>query len=179
MVMDTGPPRTKRVPTTNFTGARWENEKITPSKGHRKIQKDQIPKQTILGPKERLLRRETNHRPLQIEQMHQTTKIQNVNNESSPAATAQRMLDSGAGLERRVLARANHPKKKTLPRFPLPRAKLAIQSPSIWPKHWTTNIYKTDGSCRQSISSKRHLVPAVSGRFVNNKQLKRREHSTL
>ena len=177
--MDTGPPRTKRVPTTNITGARWENEKITPSKSHRKIKKDQIPKQTILGPKERLLRRETNHRPLQIEQMHQTTKIQNVNNESSPAATAQRMLDSSAGLERRVLARASHPKKKTLPRFPLPRTKLAIQSPSIWPKHWTTNIYKTDGSCRQSISSKRHLVPAVSGRFVNNKQLKRREHSTL
>ena len=177
--MEKCPPNQGRPPTTNITSSRLEDDKIIQTKSHRENNKNKVPKQIISGPKERRPRRETNYRPLQIKHEYKTGEVQDANNESSPAATAQGMLDSSSGLERRVLARASYTKEKTLPGFQIQRTKLAIQSPSIRSKFGTKDLYKINSSCHQNVSSRRHLVPSVFGRFTNNQQFKRRVPTTL
>ena len=112
LVLEKCPPNQRRPPTTNITSPRLEDEKIIQPKSHRKNGKNKVSEQAFPGPKERRSRRETHYRPLQIKQKYKIGDIQNANNESSPAATAQRMFDSSAGLERRVLARSSFTKKK-------------------------------------------------------------------
>ena len=174
MVLGERPTTIRRNISTNISGSRSETDQIKENKSHRKGSEDQISKSIISCTQKGLSRRETNNKPLQAEQSHKIRNIQNVNNESSSAPTAQKLLDGCARHERRVLALTSHPKEKTIPGFPLQRSKLAIQSIAVRPQYRTTNIHKIDGTCCQSDGLKGDMVHAISRRPTNCKLVRRR-----
>jgi len=74
----------RRFKSKNITALDGKMKKLYHLKVIEKTKKIKF-QSRLPGPKERLSRREANHRPHQIEQMHKIGKIQNVNNESSSA----------------------------------------------------------------------------------------------
>ena len=158
----------KKNPTEDFTKNGCTDHKATEDESHRKDIVTKMAKHTVHGTKERFNRRKTDHRSCQTERVHQTPKIQDVDNGSNQTTPTQELLDSISGSERRVLSHSNNTQEETIPRLPLQRAKLEVQSPPVWPEYRASRIYKINCSYSKSVRNKRNLVPAVPRRPTDN-----------
>ena len=168
MVMEESTTTCDRTPTGYFSKNGYTNHKVTQKESHRESHFHRMAKHTICDSKERSDRRATDHRSFETQRIHQVPNIQNVDHESNPHVTSERLLDSVSGFKRWIFSHSNKSPEETLPRFPLQLSKLAISCDALRPEYRAEDLYKADSSHCQSHGIERHLVPSIPGRLINH-----------
>ena len=164
MVLEAQTPATKETPPENIYSSRQISQGTSEEEGHRKGEETNVPVSALYSSQERLRQMETDSRPLNYQQIHKLPIIQDAVPQRSKTITPSRLLDHINRHDRWLLARPNLSKQETLPRFPLQRHRLAVQSNAFWTKHRSKNIYQVDVTCRSGDGTGGHMVPTLPGR---------------
>ena len=106
-------------------------------KSDREGQDSPVPEQDIYSPKERVHRGKTDPRPVNPQYLYKTSSIQNADIKRDQAVVTKGILDNLIGRQGRLLAYHGQSSKESLPKLPLEKPGLAVQSNAIWPERRT------------------------------------------
>ena len=164
----------RRISTTNITRTGSFTKTTPKEKSGRENKMHQISEQSFYSPKEKFCRRKMDYGSVKTKCIYKMPQIQNVNDARSKTPITEKLLVHIPGPQRRILAYPSVPSEKTISRFPIPKAKLAVSSYAFRPQHCTQNFHESDSSYSQSDGKRRYMVLTIPRRPSNSSTDKRK-----